>query len=82
MERLTHGVVLLLDSEGEATVGAVNAEEDHGYVLGGQDGASRCAGGAVVSVALAEGQWVVLAARELLSLQDPTVEYLQGGHCV
>jgi hypothetical protein len=45
VERLTHGVVLLLDSEGEATVGAVNAEEDHGYVLGGQDGAPRCAGG-------------------------------------
>lgn len=35
---LTEGVVQLLDSEGEATVRAVDAEEDHGNILRGAAG--------------------------------------------
>jgi len=79
---LTEGVVLLLDGEGEAAVGAVNAEEDHGDVLGGPAGAPWCVGGAVVRVALLQGQRVVLGAGELVSLQDPAIKYLSrgGGH--
>lgn len=49
---LTEGVVQLFDSEGEAAVGAVDAEEDHGDVLGGAAGGSWCRGRAVVRVAL------------------------------
>lgn len=66
----------LLDGEGEATVGAVNAEEDHGDVLRGAAGGPGTLGGAVVGVALVERQRMVLPAGELLPLQNPAVKYL------
>ena len=82
---LTEGVVQLFDGEGEATVSAVEAEEDHGDVLRGAAGGSCCRGGAVVCVALVERQLVVLLAGELLSLQDPAIKHLSEGnhlsHC-
>lgn len=56
----------LLDGKGEATVGAVNAEEDHGNVLRGAAGGSGALGGAVVRVTLVERQRMVLPAGELL----------------
>lgn len=65
---LTEGVVELLDGQGEAAVGALDAEEDHGDILGGATGGSGSSGGAVVGVALVHGQLVVLPAGELLSL--------------
>lgn len=76
---LTEGVVLLLDGECEASVGTVNAEEDHGDVLTGTAGNPWCVGGAVVCVALLQGQWVVLGAGEHVSLQDPAIKYLPRG---
>lgn len=42
----------LLHGKGEATVRAVNAEEDHGDVLRGAAGGPGALGGAVVGVAL------------------------------
>lgn len=42
----------LFDGEGEATVRALDAEEDHGDILRGAAGGSWSRGGAVVSVAL------------------------------
>lgn len=74
---LTEGVVQLFDSEGEAAVRAVNAEEDHGDVLRRAADGSRCCGGAVVCVALVERERVVLPARELLSFENPAVKHLQ-----
>lgn len=67
----------LSDSEGEATVRAVNAKEDHGDVLRGAAGGPRSCGGAVVGVALVERELVVLPAGELLPLQDPAVKHLR-----
>lgn len=75
--RLTEGVVQFFDREGEAAVGALNAEEDHGDVLRGAAGGSWGCGGAVVCVALVHGKLVVLAAGELLSLQKPAIKDLQ-----
>lgn len=68
----------LLDGEGEAAVGAVNAEEDHGDVLRGAAGGPGALGGAVVGVALVERQRMVLPAGELLPLQNPAVKDLPG----
>lgn len=76
---LTEGVVELLDGQGEAAVGALDAEEDHGDVLGGAAGGGASRGGAVVCVALVHGQLVVLPAGELLSLQNPAVKHLPQG---
>lgn len=75
-ERLTEGVVELLDGQREAAVGALDAEEDHGDVLGGATGGGGSGGGAVVGVALVHRQLVVLPAGELLSLQNPAVKHL------
>lgn len=75
---LTEGIVQLLDGEGEAAVGAVNAEEDHGDVLRGAAGGPGALGGAVVGVALVERQRMVLPAGELLPLQNPAVKDLAG----
>lgn len=66
----------LLDDQGEAAVGAVHAEEDHGHVLRRAAGGPGALGGAVVRVALVERQRMVLPAGELLALQDPAVKYL------
>lgn len=66
----------LLDDEGEAAVGAVHAEEDHGDVLRGAAGGPGALGGAVVRVALVERQRMVLPAGELLPLENPAVKYL------
>lgn len=74
---LTEGIVELLDSQGEAAVRALDAEEDHGDVLGGATGGGS-RGGAVVGVALVHWQLVVLPAGELLPLQDPAVKRLSG----
>lgn len=74
---LTEGIVQLLDDEGEAAVGAVHAEEDHGDVLRGAAGGPGALGGAVVRVALVERQRVVLPAGELLPLENPAVKYLR-----
>lgn len=68
----------LLDGEGEAAAGAVNAEEDHGDVLRGAAGGPGALGGAVVGVALVERQRMVLPAGELLPLQNPAVKDLPG----
>lgn len=68
--------MLLFDSECEATVRAVNAEEDHGDVLRRAACGSCCCGGAVVCVALVQREQVVLTAGELLSLQNPAVKHL------
>lgn len=67
----------LLDDESEAAVGAVHTEEDRGDVLRGAAGAL---GGAVVRVALVEGQRMVLPAGELLPLENPAVKYLGEEH--
>lgn len=64
------------DEEGEAAVGALNTEEDHGHVLRGAAGGPRCRGRAVVRVTLVQRQRVVVAAGELLPLQNPAVKYL------
>lgn len=69
----------LLHGEGEATVRAVDAEEDHGDVLRGAAGGPGALGGAVVGVALVERQRMVLPAGELLPLQNPAVKDLPGG---
>lgn len=69
----------LLDGKGEACVGAVNAEEDHGNVLRGEGGGCGALGGAVVRVTLVEGQRMVLPAGELLPLQNPAVKNLRDG---
>lgn len=65
------------DGEAEATLGAVDAEKDHGNVLGGSRDDRLGWGGAVVCVALVWEKWVIIAAGELLSLQNPAVENLQ-----
>lgn len=76
-EGLTEGVVELPDSQGEAAVGALDAEEDHGDILGGASGGGGSSGGgAVVGVALVHRQLVVQPAGELLSLQNPAVKHL------
>lgn len=67
----------LFDGEREATVGVVNAKEDHGDILRGAAGGPRRGGGAVVRVALVRRQRMVLTAGKLLSLQNPAVEYLK-----
>lgn len=75
---LTGRVVQLFDGEGEAAVGALDAEEDHGDVLRGAAGGSSCSWrGAVVCVALVQRELVVLPTGELLSLQNPAVKHLQ-----
>lgn len=67
----------LPDSEGEATVSAVNAKEDHGDILRRAAGGSRRCGGTEVCVALVQRQRMVLTAGELLSLQNPAIKYLE-----
>lgn len=67
---------MLPDGEREAAASAVDAEEDHGNILGGAHGAAWHAGVAIVHVALAQRQWVVLAAGELLPLHHPAVKHL------
>lgn len=69
----------LPDGEGEAAVGAVDSEEDHGDVLGGACGGPGPLGGAVVGVALVQGQRVVPSAGEPLPLQNPAIKYLPEG---
>lgn len=73
---LTKRVDVLPDGEREAAASTVDAEEDHGNILGGAHGAARHAGVAVVHVALAQRQRVVLAAGELLPLHHPAVKHL------
>jgi len=73
---LTERVDVLPDRQGEAAAGVVDAEEDHGHVLGGAHASPQRARVAVVHVALVQRQRVVLGAGELLSLHHPAVEHL------
>lgn len=61
----------------EAVSWLVDAEEEHGHILGGRDAPSAETTGTQVHIALWRGKGVVLGARELLSLEDPAVEDLQ-----
>lgn len=55
----------------------MDAEEDHGDILGRAAGGCRSCRGAVVRVALVHWQLVVLPAGELLPLQNPAVKHLR-----
>lgn len=68
------------ESEAEAAVRAVDAKEDHGNVLRGPGGDRLRCGGAIVRVALVWKKRVIIAAGELLSLQNPAVKNLQEKH--
>lgn len=69
----------LFDCKGEATLRAVNAEEDHGDVLRGAAAGSWHWRGAVVCVALVQRELVVSTTGELLTLQNPAIKHLRGG---
>lgn len=76
---LTERVVQLFDCKGEATLRAVNAEEDHSNVLRGAAAGSWHWRGAVVCVALVQRELVVSTAGELFTFQNPAIKHLGRG---
>lgn len=55
----------------------MDPEEDHGHILGGSDAPSAETTLTEIYVPLTRGERMILGAGELLSLENPTIKYLQ-----